>query len=533
MPSAMLADALAQVRSLLDLLRANWLYALLSPLALHVLACALECGRRRTAVAVVVLGDIGRSPRMQYHCSSLASLPDTVVHIVAYRGERCVPSLEARANVRQHLLGAPFAACPRRYLAVYAPLKVAWQVLQLLGALLWMPAPRAVLVQNPPSIPTLAVVWAVCALRRARMVIDWHNFGYTVLGLSVGDAHPLARLSYVYERLCAKRAHAHLCVTNSMRLWLQSEWGVRARLLYDRPPPFFKPTGVQDRHELFGRLAAQLSLPLLPSAGAAAAEPAVAAAARGRSSSAGSSASSTASSRASRKRSSPPPPQPSPAPPPQPLPQRTLLTEVEPRTGLARLLPGRPAVLVSSTSWTADEDFGLLLEALVALDAAISAPKRRAAFPDFLVLITGKGPLKAAFEARVAATPLQRVRIRTLWLAPTDYPLLLGSADCGISMHASSSGLDLPMKVVDMFGAGLPVCALGFACLSELVQHDKNGLIFRTAGELREQLEGLFAGFPDREPAAGHLARLRQGVAAGLENRWEENWTDNAEALFR
>lgn len=42
--------------------------------------------KKRRSVTVLVLGDFGRSPRMQYHCVSLAKLPFTTVDIVGYGG---------------------------------------------------------------------------------------------------------------------------------------------------------------------------------------------------------------------------------------------------------------------------------------------------------------------------------------------------------------------------------------------------------------------------------------------------------------
>jgi beta-1,4-mannosyltransferase len=38
------------------------------------------------------------------------------------------------------------------------------------------------------------------------------------------------------------------------------------------------------------------------------------------------------------------------------------------------------------------------------------------------------------------------ISIVTPWLQVEDYPKLLGSATFGVSLHSSSSGLDLPMK---------------------------------------------------------------------------------------
>lgn len=192
-------------------------------------------------------------------------------------------------------------------------------------------------------------------------------------------------------------------------------------------------------------------------------------------------------------------------------------------------LAGRPALIVSSTSWTEDEDFGILLEALIELDKeAVAKPSE---YPNFLVVVTGKGPMRTFYEARMAELKLQRVQVRTLWLSTADYPLMLGSADLGVCLHVSTSGLDLPMKVVDMFGAGIPVCAVSFSCLNELVKHDVNGLVFHNPAQLAEQLKALFEGFP-AAPSSQLLTRLRSGVAEFQLNRWQDNWDRSVRHMF-
>jgi beta-1,4-mannosyltransferase len=78
------------------------------------------------------------------------------------------------------------------------------------------------------------------------------------------------------------------------------------------------------------------------------------------------------------------------------------------------------------------------------------------------------------------------------------------------------------MKVVDMFGCKLPVCAIGFDCLKELVEHEKNGMIFKNSRELAEQLHKLLKGFPKNTEK---LEVLRSNIRM---NSWKDEWSRNA-----
>lgn len=80
-----------------------------------------------------------------------------------------------------------------------------------------------------------------------------------------------------------------------------------------------------------------------------------------------------------------------------------------------------------------------------------------------------------------------------------------------------------------MFGSGVPVLAVDFPALAELVHHGENGLVFRSKEELTSLVLRLL--FSDEEGARlDELARLRDGVRkiAG----WDEHWGDTLKPLL-
>lgn len=192
----------------------------------------------------------------------------------------------------------------------------------------------------------------------------------------------------------------------------------------------------------------------------------------------------------------------------------------------------RPLLMVTPTSWGADEDFDLLLDAVDGCEARIAAYERTSgrAFPTLLLLITGRGPRRSQYEARIARRTAHRVHVRTAWFSSEDYPRVLGAACLGVCVHRSSSGLDLPMKILDLFGSGVPVCALDYgACLRELVRDGENGRLFDSSETLADLIFTLFTD----HPVAESLDRLRQGALAASEVRWRDGWRRDAWPVLR
>ena len=298
----------------------------------------------------------------------------------------------------------------------------------------------------------------MCWLRKTKLVIDWHNTGYSVLALKLGANHPLVRISRAYEKFYSGSAAVNFTVSDAMRRQLKREFGIKAPLLrlYDRPTSDFRTATPEERKEFLG----DLDLPEE---------------------------------------------------------QQALLER------------GKLKILVSSTSWTPDEDFSMLLDALVGYSALATSSHPQ--LPELLVIITGKGPQKEMYLRKInaleTAGKLEMISIKTAWLPTAAYAMLLASADLGVCLHKSSSGVDLPMKVVDMFGAGLPVVGYSlYESWPELVKEGINGRGFGNTEELKTTLVQLLGDDGSR------LKELRAGALSERDNDWDTEWMSCGGEIF-
>ncbi|MBL8209578.1 MAG: glycosyltransferase [Bryobacterales bacterium] len=277
--------------------------------------------------------------------------------------------------------------------------------------------PTHILVQNPPSFPTLASAWLAARLQGSRLIVDWHNYGYSMLALRLGHSHPFVRLAAVFEGWMARRADRHLCVSRAMASDLHTRFGISAEVLYDAPFRMENANPNQDGC----------------------------------------------------------------------------------------------VVVVSPCGWTTDERVDCFLDAL---DLLRSDPLRHR----LRIHLTGDGPLRAGLEPRIAMLRHAGFAIHTGFLSEADYRALLRGASVGVSLHESSSALDLAMKNVDLLAASVPVCALDYGgSLSEQIRQGENGYLFRTADDLARLLRSFLA-------APAQLHTMRETMRKQPATTWGREW---------
>lgn len=304
-----------------------------------------------------------------------------------------------------------------------------------------------------------------------------------------------------YERVWGRSAHASLCVTRAMQRELAKSWRVPATVFYDRPPDFFRPASLQARvacstaavrlagvcggrracDAQWWRVRAGCVLTPLPPSDARfhpqqekhalllKLQPELAAALHP----ADFCAELYASGRLG--------------------PGDTLCTSGGAGggraggSGAARERQGRPALVVSSTSWTPDEDFGLLLRAAQVgsregewvcterrvllqgrstrhaadprhptslhrhrhrhrppqlYDARAQRSRHPGRYPRILFLVTGRGPQRAEYEARMRGLDLRHVAFRQA--KRCCYPLLPAAWDSGRGWGRRADGRMTP-----------------------------------------------------------------------------------------
>nr|CAB3221163.1 chitobiosyldiphosphodolichol beta-mannosyltransferase-like [Phallusia mammillata] len=234
-------------------------------------------------------------------------------------------------------------------------------------------ASEFILVQNPPCIPTLAVCLIMSVFNGSKLVIDWHNYGYSILALSLNKNHLLVKIAKWYEEIFGQLSSGNLCVTNAMKNDLKKRWHICAEVMQDRPSARFKQLTNEEKHQLITKL---MKTHTEFSAVSESDE------------------------------------------------QQTRFTVVNSDDSVS-FKHDRPALIISSTSWTDDEDFSVLLNALQMYEDHVCS--ENADLPDILCAITGKGPNKSYYQKIIASKNWKHVQVITPWLEAEDYPKLLGT----------------------------------------------------------------------------------------------------------
>ena len=259
--------------------------------------------------AVLVVGDLNRSPRMLNHCISLSdSFPEiNEISLIGYNGGDIRSDISSNQKIKQYYIHQGINKFLRklpRFLFIFVALiKIITQVFSLVWILFKIPKFKFLILQNPPGIPSMFICWIMCKLRGGKFIIDWHNYGYTILKVNNRPKF-LVYLACKYEKYFGKKSDLNFCVSQAEKRDLKKEFGIDAVCLPDRPVKgLFKFLNEQEANELYKKYPNELS---------------------------------------------------------------SLIDSYLPENK-----NNKPIVMISSTSWTPDEDFSILLESFIKTEELI------------------------------------------------------------------------------------------------------------------------------------------------------------------
>jgi beta-1,4-mannosyltransferase len=368
-------------------------------------------------IHIVVIGDVGHSPRMINHCEAAVENGFQVSLVGCLESE--VPNLVSAKKI------SFFELRSGNYFSQTLPrlLKMLLKGFLLFFQLFYYACFRInrndkIVIQNPPALPAIAAFLLVKWIKPFKIFVDWHNFGYTLLQPS-----SISRALYycVEHAFAIRHCDGNFSVSFAMKNALVREFGMdydKIIVCKDKPKKEFAKTTESQAVQLMEFLC-------------------------------------------------------------QSCPEVRRCDFFEnPKSSTWKGSDERPYVLVCATSWTIDERMDILFDAIEHYEKSNTSR-------EIYLFITGKGPMRLETMKRAQKKPLCKVKISSLWLSSEHYRQLVGFADFGLSFHASSSGYDLPMKVVDYLAGGIPCFCLRYKCLQEeLIQEGENGFLFDDALEL-------------------------------------------------
>ena len=420
-------------------------------------------------ILIIVIGPLIRSPRMLNHIKSfllngfevevvgqamdndLAELKDKFKSCYNLESIGDEDKEDENPNLHFHILNN-VGKTQNGKLGLIT--KVLNQLKELLGILWRVRSCDYLLMQNPPSIPLLPLAIFSKILFDWKIIIDWHNFGHSILALKFGSEKSLfVKIYYIIEIYLGKFADYHLTVTHKMKNVLRDTWKLngkqlqldRISVLHDKPDSQFFPIDYNQRLDVI-----------------------------------------------------------------------KTIKELSEEDKLIENLDNYK-IGITSTSFTPDEDLGMLLNSLDSLNKKLGSINKK-----LLLIITGKGPLKEDFVSKfnTKVSKMDNIVVKFYYLKIEDYPKILQISDFGISLHYSSSGVDLPMKVLDMFGCGLPCLSYYYkTVVEELIDVGKTGDVFEDEFHLSEKLYTMIS---DDSKRIG----MRTNVINQLNNgdRWMDSW---------